>query len=589
MISNNLLVSWLRKHQSTLLLLVVGLIVCSGCLKADFYMDDYMFIVKADYTGQPPTFVKLFGYTILGQETPEAMQTPRSMLVPTAIFKLTYDYFGPSAVAFHLWTLLSHLLLALLGRATLKQFLLVSNFVKTPEKASSISFWAALIFLVHPLCSEPVHYAKCFYMQLVGLSSILACYAALRLVVTMQVKHFAAWIGALGFASICYPYGFPIAVVQSFILFCFLAPHMGVWLGLLKTNRWMQVLFVGCCIYAATTIKTMATWYQWHLANMDYTYSSHILTQGRVFWEYASRMIVPTGLCSDHLIAWSTTWADAEAVVKLCFVLLLGLGCLILAWKKRRTLPGNLAIVLLLIMTPIVIRWPYTSHEVMVEYRTYPSMLWVGLCFALALTSLAHWMTKLPQARIQSVPRLMGLLGGSVVFIFSCMTMKRSQVWRSFGTLAEDVVQAYPLSIRGYSNLQYTTNLAAEFQETLAIHKEINNAMKELKRRNEVDPLGRRYDVIMAERAFLTSEGLCGAALSNLEGTRTGIAYLENRLHELQSTRPDLFEEAGADKIPRIAPLLLNLQALRENRDTIERNRSQKEDLIKAARKDADS
>jgi hypothetical protein len=584
MISKTSVINWLRKHQGTFLLLLVGLIVCGGCLKADFYMDDYMFIVKADYTAQPPTFIKLFGFTILGQETEDAMQTPLSLLLPRAVFKLTYDHFGPSPVVFHLWTLLSHLLLALLGRAALRKFLIVGNLAKTPDKAASIAFWAALIFLVHPLCSEPVHYAKCFYMQLVGISAILSCYATLSLVESMRIKYFVALIGALAFASISYPYGFPISIMQSFILFCFLSPRLGAWLGLIKTSRWMQALLVGCSIYAINLAKTMAVWYQSHLANMDYTYSSHILTQGRVFWEYISRMIIPTGLCSDHLVAWSTTWADAEAVVKLGFVFLLGMGCVILAWKQRRRPLGSLAVVILLIMTPLVVRWPYTSHETMVEYRTYPCMLWVALCFALAFTSLAHWMAKLPNARLRSVPRLTGILAGSLVFIFSCMNMQRGLVWRSFGTLAEDVVQSYPLSARGHSNLQYTTNLAGEFQETLAIHKELTQAMAEMKRLNDVDPLRRQYDIIEAEKAFLVSEGLCGAALANLEGPSIGIAYVEHRLQELRSSRPDLFEDVGVDKIPRIAPLLMNLHALRGIKHSIERSRSQKEDLLKSAK-----
>ncbi len=580
MISAEILKNSFRAHRSTWLLLLVGLLVCGGCLWADFYMDDFVFILRDDFGGRREWTANFFDLTTIGDASPKAESVPLSMLLPRLAFRFIYDHLGGSVehqglapVAFHLWNLVCHLVIALLGQATVRRFLLATKLAPDQPQAARLGFWAAVIFLVHPLCTEPVNYAKCLYMQMVALSALWSCYTALRLATEPSLKRGLAWMGALLFSSGCYVYGFPIALAQSSLLILLCSPALRLWLRDSICHRSVQVALGLGLVVLLCYVKSMYRWYVWHLGQMEFSFSSHILTQGRVFWAYMARMVVPLGLCSDHHVAWSTTWADVGAVIALAAAVVVGLTGLGIAWRKRGERSGALALIGLLVMVPIVVRWPYASHEPMVEYRTYPSMIWVGLLWAYGLTRLTDWMVRLPQARVRSTATGLRLLGGCVVAFFSVLTIQRSQVWHSTATLEDDVIAQYPDNLRPYSQRTFRLHFFKQFQEVLAGQHELAAHFVALKEFNRTNPQHRQYDELWAEAQYLTGEGNAGAAIAYLHGVDEGLKFIKMRCDQLLQARPELYQSTGAHRPIRIGPLLNAYDAIKNQRAEIDATR----------------
>ena len=113
----------------------------------------------------------------------------------------------------------------------------------------------------------------------------------------------------------------------------------------------------------------------------------HGLTQARIFWEYGARLIwpwAPFGLCSDHYVAWSQGWGDVPAVAQLAGIVILGgMGVVLVL---RRGAAGRLTgMLLLLALLPVLLRFGYSVRELMIEYRVYPAMPWLGMLAGLGL------------------------------------------------------------------------------------------------------------------------------------------------------------------------------------------------------------
>jgi hypothetical protein len=163
----------------------------------------------------------------------------------------------------------------------------------------------------------------------------------------------------------------------------------------------------------------------------------HWLTQARVLGEYVSRMWVPLGLCSDHHVAWTMGWSDTEAVLKLGLVVV---GAL---WILERTLRGRrwVAALMGLCFFHLLLRFAYPLDEPMVEYRTYPSLPWLGLILVWSLREVTEW--RFPRLAWLARPAM-----AVILISFSLLSWKRSQVWQNEQRLAMDVLHQYPLNLR---------------------------------------------------------------------------------------------------------------------------------------------
>ncbi len=405
------------------LLLLAALVAHGLSVRADFYMDDFLHILLRD--------------SIISDGV-DAELSWKGRLLTFAIWRALYLNFGASAMAFHAVNLLLHLLVTLLAYGVFQGF---TSMRATPkevrERAPSLAFWGALIFAVHPLCSEPINYAS---QTTILLASLFAMLVPLGILTWQRTHSSLPLLGAgvcVLLAGLAKEPGFWHAAINGFFVLMLGMRQEWRWKKLRaipRRTRWfgIGVLGFGGVVFVASWLGTVLK-----LTRHPEQTLHHMLTQARVLGEYVRRMVIPAQQSSDHHFQWTLALTDTEAVLKLVIIVLAALVILYAAVIKRRWLAALLA----LCSFHLLIRFGYQVDEPMVEYRTYPSMPWVGLALVYGLRQV----TDFRWPRLQWVPRLVLPV---LVICFATLSINRAQLWHNEQRLVMNVLHQYPLNLR---------------------------------------------------------------------------------------------------------------------------------------------
>jgi hypothetical protein len=244
----------------------------------------------------------------------------------------------------------------------------------------------------------------------------------------------------------------------------------------------------------------------------------HLLTQCRVSWEYFRRMVWPTDLCSDHHFAWTMSLSDTPAWIAAGALAVFTGVSIWLFFRKSTRLYGAL---LCLVLFPILLRFPFVSSELMVEYRTYPALPFVGLLGGLALARLA---------RKHRQPATAVLVTVAAVFIV--LSARRSTVWHSAYSINQDVLRQYPTRLRAVWELMRLDYMAGRYQAVLGRQPLMTETARHIQSFNRQAPRGRQYDL----HHFAYSDISCRCFLARALA-RTGHPRQATQLFKLIRTR----------------------------------------------------
>jgi hypothetical protein len=539
-------------------ILLVGLLAMGGALRADFYMDDAIFITKPD--GLSPVVFRLdfMGHSF-GSKAPDAWVVSIFQIIPTLLTALSNWLFPMSSPAAHVWNLSIHLILAVLvfrlGERLLRRLQLLS----TPEVRRSAALVGALIFACHPLATEPVHYAKCHMVQLVSLFGFWATCEA--------VEYFAAPTRRRAFRLVlstilCVLSYFPGTVLLGFnllvvVLFTLGGSGPGTLKKILPSRATLRhpAFLVGAAFAAAVAIG-LGKYFIGSFINSrgfwgDYA-EMHVPTQGRVFWEYVQRILIPIHLSSDHYQPWST-YRDPEAVIKLTLFGLLLISTGLAALRKGATARRGCALMLCFALIPFAMRLLYINIEIMVEYRAYNSLPWIGLLAGCGLASLA---ARIPQARLRWLP------AGAIIVIFTLLSMERGKVWRSALQLAEDSIAQYPLNNRARNQLQMFDLYMGDYLSVLTRHGEIMANYDKIEEANRLTANRRRIDPIRAKSNLIYSLHYVVHAKGQIEGFVKAMAFADSSITSLKEKLPAAFEVSKGQTLSPAWPLLMAREAM---------------------------
>ena len=400
------------------LIIAFGALAHLWCLNSQFYMDD-----------------------MHGIRDNEALRSgewfPRIGLLAWTHFsyQLQYRLFGLTPLGVHAVNWLLHTAVACMLFVFGREFL-------RGRAPQGVALFGALLFVVHPLCSEIPNYARCQDLAWVTLFSLVACWAVLRF---LQDGHwrYLPWlaIGVVGATMSKGPGMFHVGMMTGAVALACLGPqhraHLrrwGWWLALALLAGFAVLWFAGVIprMWNATRL--------WH----EPRFIGHAYTLTRVFWEFAWRAVIPVQLCSDHHIAETLvppgtgifSIPDRGAMFAAASMLALTAVSLWLAWRKPTRAFG---ICLFLFTATIGFRVLYLIPEFMPEYRIYPGMPW--FCLGAALLLHALWQ-RLPGG---GSPRL-----AAALILLPCIVLsaRRSFVWHSIESLTADILRQYPTQAR---------------------------------------------------------------------------------------------------------------------------------------------
>jgi len=484
--------------RSWLIIAFVAFLAHGLCLRADFYLDDRLHILdRLEVT-----------------EHFDPLEAP-DILVTSSVYYAIYHIFGPSRLAFHALNLLMHMAVSIaLFELAMMWF---PRFGLDEKSTRRAALWGAVLFACHPLGSEVTNYARCTDLEWVMLFSLIAAMAALRWL-DGSWKWFAAMLAAIALARFSKGPGIWHAFsIVGVVVASVSSPATFRRFFVTKTSRIASGAALLAVLLAAAT-----QFPKWKILLIQKLHEGrfgwHLLTQSRIAWEYFRRMVWPTDLCSDHHIAWTMSLSDTTAWIAATALTLFAAFSIWLFFRKPTRLHGAL---LCLVLFPILLRFPFVSSELMVEYRTYPSLPFVGLLGGLALARLS---------RRRQTAATGALIGITAIFIV--LSARRSTVWHSAYAINQDVLNQYPTRLRAVWELMRLDYMADRYQAVLDRQPLMQETALRLQSFNRKAPHGRQYDLHHFAYSDISCRCFLARALS-----RTGHPRQASRLFELIRTR----------------------------------------------------
>lgn len=441
-------------------------------------------------------------------------------------YHIQYKLFGMSPVAFHAVNWLLHTANACV------LFVLGRELLDGHRGRDGVALFGALLFAVHPLCSEVPNYARCQDLAWVTLFSLLGSWGVLHFLRSGNRWALAGFAIGLAGATVSKGPGlFHAAMMAGVVALISLRPQH---LSLIRRRAAWSAATFATLLAVLWIAGVLPRWFAYAETNWSTPrFTGHAYTLARVFWEFAWRAVIPVNLCADHQIAETMVppgagWfgiKDQAAMFAAAAMLALTALSVFLMWRKTSRLFGAC---LFLFTATILFRVMYVVPEFMPEYRIYPGMPW--FCLGAAILLAALW-RLLPGG---GSPRWIAAL---ILIPLIVLSAKRSFVWHDTERLCVDILRQYPAQARAVWKLHDRDMDRGDWQSIInrqatmwpPVFQSFISQMKELQPARDLNS----GHFALADVAC---HGRLAIALAHTRGPAAGIAELkrlETRMRQL--------------------------------------------------------
>ena len=455
------------------ILIIIPFLVYLNCLHNDFVYDDFHLVSKNQGIRGLHNIPFIFGLK-------ERVGSYR----PVRMASYALDYF----INQHLW---SHFE-ALIGRYDgydwglnpfgyhfsnlfyhLITVLLVLLVVKTLTGNLLVSFWAALLFSIHPVHTESVAYISGRRDILSTLFYLLGFYSFI------SYRASSKW-GYIILFLLCYLLALgskEMAVTLPLLCFCYdivrylqvesakrqLSSFKNIFMALKEvviTHRY----FYSPMLIAAAYFTYYKVWLKSPSQRHSFYGGSiylNFLTVFKVMIHYLKLMFYPINLTVDYSyngfpVASSLFEPATFSAVLILIFILYGL------WRLLFTFPLLSFGILWWFLTLLPVCQIFTHHELLAEHYLYLPSVGFFMCVALILTKgveAGKWRT------VASISL------GVVIVLFAARTLCRNQDWRDGVSLWEKTVKVVPNCVRAHNNLGVWYYKQGSYQKAVESHQ----------------------------------------------------------------------------------------------------------------------
>ena len=424
-----------RRGLSLLLFVILTLLIYSNTLEVPFYFDDEQNIDENPFVWL--TNLTFQDITRAASESPVANRP-----IANISFALNYYFHQDNVIGYHAINIFIHLLAGILLYFFIKTTLSIPSLRSRYQRHSSIAFFAALLWIVHPIQTQSVTYIVQRMNSMAAMFYVLSflLYVKGRLVKQKQ-KSWPRFAGcalsgilAVGSKEIAVTLPFFVLIYEWY----FFQDLSTAWLKRHLPCITGTFIGIGLLVFwylGSNPLEAILSGY----AYRDFTLKERILTEFRVAIHYTGLLFYPhpcrLNLDYDFPVSHSlldpiTTFLSMGAIV-----VLIGLAFLIA--KKERLI----SFCILWFLGNLAIESSVIPLEIIYEHRIYlPSM-----SFFLLIVGLAY-------RYIQRDWAIIGVLGAaSLVLCF--WTYQRNSVWREPVTFWKDCSHKSPKKARPHNNL----------------------------------------------------------------------------------------------------------------------------------------
>ena len=473
-----------KKHVR-LLFLPLALLVFSiytNTLRAPYFFDDEINITRNPH-------IRLTQITPDGLIKAGFESHIPNRPVANISFGLNYYFGGYHVFGYHLVNLVIHMITGLLLYLLVKTTLLLSwgtdrdaSILKPPAAGSEpaygwrsldpswVSFWAASLWLVHPVQTQSVTYIVQRMNSMAAMFCVLSLllYARGRISQKLRFNHsrrpsthpYVLFAGSLVGGLLAFGSKETAATLPFFILLYELYFFQDLSWSWLKRN---SIYFVIILILFFLVVAIYMGSHPWDsilagYARRDFTLNQRVLTEFRVVIFYLSLLIWPhpSRLNLEHDFALSYSLFDPVTTVMSLGVIvgLLALG-IYLAPRQR-----ILSFCLLWFLGNLVIESSVIGLELVFEHRLYMPSMFLSLAAVILF------------CRYVKLRWLQAMLLGMVVMVSAFGTFERNKVWKDEVTLLKDCIAKSPQKARSHYNLGIALAERGQVDEAIKHYKE---------------------------------------------------------------------------------------------------------------------
>ncbi len=417
---------------------VVGFALYSNTFDGPFVFDDNRKIIE----NESIRITELSAANLI--DTAFGKQTPKTRPIGNVTFALNYYFHQYNVEGYHLVNIVIHIL------AGIFLFIFVQTTLKLPslktevDHSFMVAFFAALLWLVHPIQTQSVTYIVQRMNSLAALFYILAFWLYVKGRLAAQpVKKWGwfsgallAWLFALGSKQNAATLPFFVFLYEWY----FFQDLSADWLK--RKLKFVILIFfvfglISLLYLGPDPLEKLSSIKDF--ANKEFTLSERIMTQFRVVVHYFSLIFFPhpSRLNLDYDFPLSNSLINPLTTLPSVAVIV-GLVGLALYLAKRQRL---ISFCLLWFFGNLAIESSVIPLAIIFEHRLYlPSMLFclipVIICFRYIKP---NW--------------LVTVLLCALVIVFSVWTYQRNAVWQNELSLWSDIVKKSPNKARPHLNL----------------------------------------------------------------------------------------------------------------------------------------
>jgi len=440
---------WIRDGLVVLFFSVVVLLIYSNTFRGPFVFDD-----RNNIQNNPD--IRLTHLTWDGIKRAGFGAVALNRPVANLSFALNYYFHQDNVSGYHGVNILIHIMAGVFLYLFLRVSLGIYPLPFPGETHRWIPFFAALLWLVHPIQTQSVTYIVQRMNSLAAMFYILAflLYAKARLSEKAWTRR-ALFAGCI-LSSVLALGSKEISATLPFFIFLyewyFFQDLRLTWLR----RHWP--LFAGICILFAVVSLIYLGRHPLDRILGDYparefTVTERVLTQFRVVVYYISLLLFPhpSRLNLDYDFALSRSLFDPVTTLMSACVIIGLLGVALATAKRERWI----SFCLLWFFGNLVIESSVVGLEMIFEHRVYlPSMLLI----LMAVTAASRYVK--PEWLIRAVFCF-------VVMLCALWTYERNKVWGDAVFLWEDCVKKSPQKARPFNNLGYVLEKEDRIDEAI--------------------------------------------------------------------------------------------------------------------------
>ncbi len=435
--------SWKWHIVALLIIITAGIITYSNSIGGTFHFDDF-------HTIRDNPTIRTLNPTVVWKDNNHFRVTGFYS------FALNHYFSGRNNLSgWHYVNIGLHIACALLLYAALT--LIVADMDMKDSKLPAI---ASLLFVVHPVFSEPVNYIQArlvlFYtlFTLSGLTCAILFFKIKSL--TGKVFSCAGIILSVVLGALSKEVGiFYVPAMIGLYLLIFKwrktekGKHLPNW-AVITGIASAAVIFFLIAIYFFPVSKLFRIRYHSMLGE-KVSYIKYLLTESKIFWKYLALMIPSsTKLNIDHyvdIVKLNTFTGIVTALIPLiCIIASFALAC----WRMRKN-----PIFAFFIFWSLLGILPYlllqSSAELMVEYKFYIAAIGVIGIIALGIDYIVTSFSRTFSPHYTYV--ITGIAFVFLIFICINKTRTRNEVWKDEISIWSDAVVKSPKKARPYNNL----------------------------------------------------------------------------------------------------------------------------------------